>query len=159
MDLPQRKNNRLKEYDYSQNGAYFITLCTKDRKRILSEIVGEGSPLPQLSEYGIVAEQWIKKISEKYQHISLDHYVIMPDHIHLLLMVENSGGRGNPAPTIGTIMGWLKYQITKNCNHINNSAGESIFQRSYYDHVIRNEQDYYEIWEYIENNPKSWILK
>ena len=89
MDLPQRKNNRLKEYDYSQNGAYFITLCTKDRKRILSEIVGEGSPLPQLSEYGIVAEQWIKKISEKYKdidsyRISLIKYFFTTSYLQII---------------------------------------------------------------------------
>ncbi len=159
MDLPQRKINRLKDYEYNQNGAYFITICTKDRRRILSHIVGAGSPRPKLSEYGIIANRWIQKIPQKYENVSLDHFVIMPDHIHLLLIIENNGGQGNPAPTVGAMMGWLKYQITKECNQTVNGLGESIFQRSYYDHVLRNEQDYYETWEYIENNPKSWVLK
>ena len=116
-------------------------------------------PRPKLSEFGIIVNRWIQKNPQKYENVSLDHFVIMPDHIHLLLTIENKGGRGDPAPTVGAMMGWLKYQITKECNQTANILGESIFQRSYYDHVIRNEQDYYETWEYIENNPKSWALK
>ena len=76
--LPKRKPTRLKDFDYSTNGAYFITICTEKRVNILSQIVGEGSPLPQLSGFGNVADRWIKKISEKYNEVTLDNYVIMP---------------------------------------------------------------------------------
>ena len=153
MDLPVRKPNRLTEYDYSQNGAYFVTICTQDRKPILSKIVGDGSPVPKST--GIIAEEYIQKIPEKYPAVTVDRYVIMPDHIHMLLRIDI--GTGNPSPTLGNIIGWYKYQVTKEVNQQEQNAGEKLFQRSYYDHVIRNQQDYNEIWEYIENNPRKWL--
>ncbi len=150
--FPKRKQIRIKDSDYTTAGAYFVTVCTKDRRSILSNIVGEGSPLPQLTCFGEIADKWVKAIPQKYQGISVDCYVIMPDHIHLLLVIADDG-RGDPSPTIETVMGWFKYQVTKEINKLNKSTGQKIFQRSFYDHVIRNEQDYCEISEYIENNP------
>ena len=157
MEHPERKKNRLGEYDYSQNGAYFVTVCTQDRRRILSSIVGDGSPVPQLC--GIIAEKYIAQIPEKYPLVSVDNYVIMPDHIHLLLRFHWDLGTGNPSPTLGNIIGWYKYQVTKQLNLQAGTEGERIFQRSYYDHVIRNQQDYDEIWQYIENNARKWFLQ
>lgn len=155
MEFPARKPNRLSDYDYNQNGAYFVTVCTQDRKKILSQIVGDGSPVPKPT--GIIAEEYIRQISEKYPAVSVDRYVIMPDHIHMLLRIDN--GTGNPSPTLGNVIGWYKYQVTKQANtHLNNASGK-LFQRSYFDHVIRNQQDYNEVWEYIENNPRKWILE
>ena len=155
MEFSQRKPNRLTEYDYSQNGAYFVTICTQDRKKVLSDIVGDGSPVPKPT--GKIAEEYIRQIPSKYATVSVDQYVIMPDHIHMLLRIDK--GTGNPSPTLGNVIGWYKYQVTKRVNtHLNNS-GEKLFQRSYYDHVIRNQQDYDEIWEYIENNPRKWIIQ
>ena len=164
MEQPNRKPNRIENYDYSQNGAYFITVCTQDRKKILSEIVGDGFPVPK--PCGKIAEEIICKITEKYPCVIVDKYVIMPDHIHMLLRIDFVGeafrlpknGTGNPSPTVGNIVGWYKYQITKQINLLLNTHGERVFQRSYYDHVIRNQQDYNEIWEYIENNPKKWAI-
>ena len=84
----------------------------------------------------------------------------MPNHIHLLLVVQNSyitaGGTENPSPTIGNVVGWLKYQITKQINDIRGIAGQKIFQRSYHDHIIRNEKDFQMIWEYVDKNPLNW---
>ena len=158
MELKGRKPNRIPDYDYSQNGAYFITICTKDRQPILSTIVGDGFPVPLVA--GQIAEEYIHKISDKYPSVSVDRYVIMPDHIHMLLGIDAVQiGTGNPSPTLGNIIGWYKYQVTKQVNVQYNTAGERLFQRSYYDHVIRNQQDYNEIWEYIENNPRKWIIK
>ena len=157
MALPQRKPNRLFDYDYSTSGAYFITICVQDRKRILSDIVGDGFPVPK--PCGIIAEKWIRQIPDKYPSVAVDRYVIMPDHIHLLLRFEMGLGTGNPSPTIGTVIGWYKYQVTKQINLVTNANGEKVFQRSYYDHVIRNQQDYDEIWEYIENNPRKWVIQ
>ena len=154
MALPQRKPNRLFDYDYSTSGAYFITICVQDRKRILSDIVGDGFPVPK--PCGIIAEKWIRQIPDKYPSVSVDRYVIMPDHIHLLLRFEMGLGTGNPSPTIGTVIGWYKYQVTKQINSFTKTNGEKLFQRSYYDHVIRNQQDYDDIWQYIENNPAKW---
>ena len=172
MEHPKRKPNRLSEYDYSQNGAYFVTICTQDRKKILSHIVGDGFPVPQ--PHGMIAEEFIRQIPVKYPSVAVDKYVIMPDHIHLILrfdmgngtgnpsstMIPECGnGTGNPSPTLGTVIGWYKYQVTKQINLLANTEGEKVFQRSYYDHVIRNQQDYDEIWQYIENNPRKWLIE
>ena len=156
--LPKRKSPRLKSFDYSTTGAYFITICTQNRKNILSTIVGEGSPLPKLSHYGEIANLWIQKLPEKYHEISVDCYVIMPNHIHLLLSVMKDDGRGDPSPTVDTAMGWLKYQITKEINKLRGTPGEKLLQRSFFDHIIRNQDDYYEIYKYIYENPLRWKL-
>ena len=155
MELPKRKINRLADYDYNQNGAYFITICTQDRKPILSQIVGDGSPVPKTA--GVIAEKTIMQITEKYPSVSVEKHVIMPDHIHILLRIDN--GTGNPSPTLGNIIGWYKYQVTKEVNRQNYTAGEKLFQRSYYDHVIRNQQDYNAVWEYIEQNPRKRMMQ
>ncbi len=94
MELPKRKPTRLKEYDYSSPGAYFVTICTKDRKQLLSKfIVGDGVlDVPQnvLTRYGKIADKYISQMSHFYDNISVDNYVIMPNHIHLLIqIVEN----------------------------------------------------------------------
>ena len=83
--------------------------------------------------------------------------MIMPDHIHMLLRIDC--GTGNPSPTLGNVIGWYKYQVTKQSNLQTATGCGSIFQRSYYDHVIRNQQDYDEVWEYIENNPRKWAVQ
>ena len=152
--MQERKRNRLCNYDYGQNGAYFITICTKDRKQILSKIVGDGFPVPNLP--GRIAEEMIEQVMIRYPSVSVDKYVIMPDHIHLLLRIE---GTGNPSPTLGNVIGWYKYQTTKRINQTDATQGLQVFQRSYYDHVIRNQQDYDSVWEYIENNPRKWAMK
>ena len=126
-ELPKRKSTRLKEFDYSKTGAYFLTICTQNRKNILSMIVGEGSPLPRLSPYGKIAESWIQKIPEKYPEVSVDRYVIMPNHIHVLLSIAKDGGRGDPSPTVDAVIGWLKYQITKEINALQGSGGGEDF--------------------------------
>ena len=154
MEKQNRKLNRLEYYDYSQNGAYFVTICTQDRKPVLGTIVGDGFPVP--NQIGEIAEEYIRRISEKYSEVTVDRYVIMPDHIHLLLRID---GTGNPSPTMGNVVGWYKYQVTKQVNLLRNMPGEKLFQRSYYDHVIRNQQDYDDIWQYIENKPRKWVIK
>ena len=157
MELSERKPNRLCEYDYSQNGAYFVTICTQDRKKILSSIVGDGFSVPK--PCGIIAEEFIRQIHVKYPSVAVDNYVIMPDHIHLLLRFDWNLGTENPSPTLGNVIGWFKYQVTKQVDSQIYLNGAKLFQRSYYDHVIRNQQDYDEIWQYIENNPRKWFLQ
>ena len=154
--LPKRKDPRLKGYDYSTTGAYFLTICTQSRKNILSTIVGEGSPLPRLSPYGKIVDGWIQKIPEKYPEASVDCYVIMPNHIHILLSIVKDDGRENPSPTADAVVGWLKYQATKEINQLRGSSSEKIFQRSFFDHIVRNRDDYYEICKYIYDNPIRW---
>ena len=146
MELPERKPNRLRDYDYSQNGAYFVTVCTKDRKRILSDIVGDDAHIVP-KPYGRAAESYIRNVPE------IEKYVIMPDHIHMIIRLDNgSMWASTPTNKIASIVRSIKVLVAK-------EIGESIFQRSYYDHVIRNQRDYDEIWEYIDNNPRKWMLE
>ena len=100
--FPKRKRNRLKDYDYSSNGAYFITICTKDRKNIFRDkeqpdFVGEDIILPsdsvRLSPYGKIAEEAIKSIPKYYSHIELLQYVVMPNHVHMILLIPYDNGR------------------------------------------------------------------
>lgn len=146
MELPQRKKIRVGEYDYSQCGAYFVTICTQNRRPILSNIVGDDAHIVP-KRYGQIAEKYLKNAAE------VEKYVIMPDHIHMLIRLEEQGAekRSPQASRIASIVRSIKTLTTK-------EIGEPIFQRSYYDHVIRNQRDYNEIWEYIENNPRKWML-
>lgn len=158
MGLPKRKPNRLKGFDYGQNGGYFITLCVQNKKRILSKInVGEGFPLPQLTAYGKIADKYIRQINEKYPVIQIDKYIVMPNHIHILAVVDKGPfGTGDPSPTIDMAMGWFKYQTTKEINLLRETPGVKVWQRSFHDHIIRGQQDYEEIWTYIDENPLRW---
>ena len=154
--LPQRKPTRLRNYDYSQAGYYFITICTHNRKNLLSNIiVGEGLPLPQLTIQGEIANKYILLVSKKYPSVKIDKYIIMPNHIHIIMCIDNNG-RGNPSPTISNVIGWLKYNITKQINRKYNTIGTNVFQRSFHDRIIRDEDDYLKIWNYIDTNPQKW---
>ena len=156
MELPKRKNTRLKDYDYSQNGAYFITICTQDKKHLLGEIVGEENldepsvgancVRPQLSSSEQMVENEIATLSKIYEGVAVDKFVIMPNHIHMILVIDCEGGRTQFVPTTSRIVKQFKGIITK-------QIGTSIWQRSYHDHIIRNENEYQEIWQYIDGNP------
>ncbi len=157
--LSKRRKIRLANYDYSSVGAYFITLCTKNKKQNLSRIiVGDGLPVPKNTVYGDVVETYINEIKNKYPTVSVDKYVIMPNHIHMIIAISRSG-TGDPSPTISTIMGWFKYQTTKEINNKRSSPSETFWQRSYFDHIIRGNQDYEEQWRYIDENPARWVYK
>ena len=153
MDLPKRKPNRLPYYDYRTPGAYFITICTQDRKCLFWGNVGASIARPQtprLSAYGRIVDKTIRDIPTHYPSISVDHYAVMPNHIHLLLQINtDDNGRPMVAPTISTVIQQMKGVVTK-------QIGRSIWQKLFHDHVIRDEQDYCKIWEYIDNNPVRW---
>ena len=154
-NLPIRKPTRLKDYDYSQNGAYFITICTQDRKNILSKIVGGGAfdaPKNQLTEIGKIVDKYILS-TNNIPEITVDKYVIMPNHIHLILIVQNQIGTSRaPSPTNHLI----PHAISTLKRFINREIGYNIFQRSFHDHVIRDYDDYLKIWQYIDVNPAKW---
>ena len=156
MELPQRKHPRLKDYDYSQNGAYFVTVCTCGKEKTLGEVVGDGFPVPKLSAIGQLARQIIDQIPQRFPTVRAEKYVIMPNHLHIILCFDSGHGTGDPSPTLGEVMGWFKYQVTKAVNQSRNTPGAKVFQRSYYDHVIRNEADYLRVWQYIVENPRKW---
>ena len=169
MDLPKRKPARLREYDYSTPGAYFVTVCTHEKRCSLSTIsVGAGAldgPSIQLTEQGKIVEKYILS-TEQIPGMHVDKYVIMPNHIHLILVVDrNSGPSRAPAPT-NAFEGDVSSKTPANAKIpraigvmkrlINKEAGENIFQRSYHEHVIRDEADYRRIWDYIDTNPAKW---
>ena len=159
IDFPKRKQNRLREYDYSQNGAYFITICVKDRKKLLSKIVGTGvldCPKIYLLDHGKIADKYINQLNDFYNDILVDKYVIMPDHIHLLITISN-GQSGTPVPTNrnnrNSIIANFVSTFKRFCNK---EYGENIWQPRYYDHIVRNQDDYNEVWQYIDTNPIKW---
>ena len=153
MELPKRKPNRLKDFDYSQPNAYFITICTKNKEMLFWENVGASIARPEdvrLSKYGKIVVEAIEKISTIYPVITVDNYVVMPNHIHLLLQIHSdSSGRAMLAPTISIVIQQMKGYATK-------KIGRSIWQKLFHDHVIRDEKGYLKIWNYIEGNPSKW---
>jgi REP element-mobilizing transposase RayT len=153
MKLPKRKRNRLTQYDYSTPNAYFITICTEKRKNLFWTEVGAAIGRPHdvpLTNIGMIVKQGILDIPEHYPTITVDHFVIMPNHIHLLLQINAyADGRPMAAPTISSI-------INKTKGFVSKKAGFSVWQKGFYDHIIRSEQDYLDVWNYIEGNPGKW---
>ena len=153
MELPKRKPNRLTEYDYSTPNAYFITICTANRKNLFWKDARAGIDLPEnipLTNLGMAVKQIIYDIPKHYPAITVDHAVVMPNHIHLLLQINtDADGRPMAAPTISTVINQTKGIVSK-------KAGFSVWQKGFYDHVIRSEQDYLDVWNYIEGNPGKW---
>ena len=157
MDLPKRKQIRLPDYDYGSPGAYFVTICTQDRRCILSDIRrGDpcGRPTLILTKYGIIVEQCLKQAENLYG-VKSEPCVIMPNHIHFICTIDQPRATARVAPTLGHIVGALKSLSANQCRE-KGLAGK-LWQRGYYEHVIRNEEDFRQIWDYIENNPARWV--
>ena len=163
MDLPQRKNIRLKDYDYSQNGAYFITICATNRINLFGLItVGQGlcscrySEI-ELSMIGQIIKNELLQLETRYNTIKIDKYVIMPNHIHAIFIVENTNRQEqSPCPTIMDIVCAYKSITTKLCNKNYGVNGSTIWQTRFHDHIIRNEAEYLKIREYIDTNLIKW---
>ncbi len=152
MDFPKRKSPRLPFYDYSAPGAYFITICTQEKRNLLSKVVGGGAldaPKIELSPLGQLVEKNILS-GNRIEGIRVDKYVIMPNHVHLILIID--GDQEDHTKANALIPHWVS-TFKRFCHQ---SANSKFFQRSFHDHVIRNEQDYLRIWQYIDNNPASW---
>jgi len=174
-ELPQRKPNRLIDYNYAQNGAYFITICTKDHLNLFATINGTTTavgaatcrpytchphispPHIELSDIGQIVDLSINNIPQKYSCVSVNTYVIMPNHLHMILIIEKDNGRQNnsgrqvaaPTVTVQTIIGHLKRFVSMQC-------GFSVWQKSFHDHIIRDDLDYRRIAQYIADNPYKW---
>ena len=154
-ELPVRKRNRLQGYDYSLNGAYYLTPCVEGRHNLLGEVaVGAIINRPQiiLSDYGKIVDIAINNIPKYYPQINVDKYVIMPNHIHMILVIDtdNISGRLLIAPTtVSNVIKGMKSYVTK-------QIGFSMWQKSFHDHIIRDEEDYWQRWHYIDQNPIKW---
>lgn len=156
MELRQRKKNRLQGYDYSRAGCYFITICAGERAELFWDMVAENGSIgaacgrPPLSIIGLCVQEEIRNLTCVYDRVVVDKYVIMPNHIHIILCINPpTNGRPQAAPTIERVVNQFKGAVSK-------KAGFSVWQKSYHDHIIRNEADYRRIWEYIDTNPAKW---
>lgn len=160
-----RRSIRLKGYDYSRCGAYFVTVCTHNRECIFGQIA-DGKT--DLTDVGKMAQQCWHEIPQHYPSVILDEFVVMPNHVHGILMVEkrDNAGANDHSPlqpqrrqngtskTIGAIIRGYKIGVTKWCRSNTNTL--NVWQRNYYEHIIRSESDLNSIREYILNNPLNW---
>ena len=161
LDLPQRKNIRLKGYDYSNAGYYFITICTHNRQPLFGSI-DNGQMI--LNEYGQIAMQDLLLIPEGFINVKLDKFVVMPNHLHGIIAItgdeigQSEAERSRPFPTavIPKIIGLYKSGIARKIHELD--PGIIVWQKSYHDHIIRNEAEYQKIWEYIDTNPLKWEI-
>lgn len=161
-----RHSIRLRGFDYSQDGFYFVTICTHHNERILGDIVGRSMFLSKVGE--ITNKMWVE-IPQHYPYCMTDTYQIMPNHIHGILVIDNRVGANNHSPkerannnlplqgtsgTLGAIIRGFKIGVTKWCRK--HTEYFAVWQRNYYEHIIRNELEYLGIRQYIQANPKNW---
>ena len=148
-----RKHPRLRNYDYAGTGGYFVTFCTKNRKMLLSDIrVGPDAligPKSELTAYGELVDDAILGAAAAYSNLEIPCYVIMPNHVHLLVVMEGNGPMGASGPTLGMVVRSIKTKVTRDVGH-------SIWQEKFYDHIIRGYDDYIQICNYIQSNPAKW---
>ena len=164
-DLPKRKSTRLKGFDYSTEGAYFVTICVNDRKPILSEViktaVGEGLAPPEysvkLKPCGEAVKEQLQHIENRFPSVSVEDYVIMPDHIHAIIFLHGKAGREAHPPTLNDVICAFKSLTSRECKQ--KYGIEKIFQRSYAEHIVRNIEDYETRRKYICENPLMWYIK
>lgn len=168
--IHHRRSIRLGGYDYSQAGAYFITVVTQERKSLFGEVVnGE----MRLNRYGGIVQKWWEAIPEHFPDVELGAFVIMPNHAHGIIslfdcrgtvsvplgeVIAQPGGETPPLQrrTLGQIVAYFKYQSTKEINALTGGPRTRLWQRNYYEHIIRNQQDFELTWQYIESNPAQW---
>jgi len=175
-EFPQRKSTRLKNFDYSTAGAYFVTICTNDRKQILSQVtrtdltatdktinfeVGEGLAPPEywirLKPCGETAKEQLRLLENRFPNVTVKDFVIMPDHIHAIIFLRKEAGGASPSPTLSDVICSFKSLTSRICKQ--RFGIEKIFQRSFAEHIIRDRDDYETRRKYIYDNPKRWYYK
>ncbi len=161
-----RRSIRLQGYDYSQAGAYCVTICTQDQKCLFGDIVNGEMGLNDAGK--IVADQWIQTAAIR-DDIELDEWVVMPNHFHAILVITNSVGAIHESPVRMTVaqrrnmvlpklIGRFKMLSSKRINQLCDTTGAKLWQRNYWEHVVRNEQELNRIRIYIRNNPAQWEM-
>ena len=173
MELPKRKSVKLKNYDYSSNGSYFVTICVRDRMRILSSLCMDNTEvdgsilefieIPQnhkpgkitvkLTDCGKIAERELLGLGQRYDGVSVEKYIIMPDHIHAIIRIRDYDAI-NDRVSLHDIVGGFKSLVSRACS--SECGVVKIFQRSYSEHIIRSKEEYDDIKEYISKNPIRW---
>jgi putative transposase len=155
---PQRRDPRLHSYNYTSQGAYFITICTCNKINIFGQIINGTMKLNLL---GTAVEMVWKEIPSHYPGVNNEVFIVMPNHFHGIIAIHDVERAGSkPAPTkkypLSEIVRAFKTYSSRRINAIRDTMGTSVWQRNYYEHVIRIEDDYHEIGEYIVNNPAKW---
>jgi putative transposase len=166
----KRKSLRLSGYDYSQAGAYFVTICTNGRKSLFGRVVDDEI---YLTEPGKIVYRGWQELNFKYPTIQLDYFTVMPNHVHGIILLVGAGsprpeitsmqlgGETPPLqknPNLSTIIGYFKYQSTKQINAARRTPAAIIWQRGFYGHVIRDDESLNRIHDYIVTNPKRWQI-
>ena len=160
-EIHHRRSIRLRGYDYSQPGKYFVTVCTQDKAAVFGEIV-EGKM--RRNEYGeIVAVCW-GWLAKRYGSVELEEWVVMPNHLHGIIVIPGDGmesklrggSRTTPTKPLGRLIGAFKTVSAQRVNEMRNTPGAPLWQRNYYEHIIRNDDELSKIREYIATNPLRW---
>jgi REP element-mobilizing transposase RayT len=184
-DLPNpnrhRRSTRLQSWDYAQSAPYFVTICTEDRLCVFGEIVEDAS---HLNRYGQIAEACWQAIPAHFPHVELDAFVVMPNHVHGILLivsdaptndvtVNDSRGAAMLRPyddvrkphqigvqprSLSAIVRSYKSAVAKQINQLRNTPGATLWQRNYYDRIIRNQRELEAKRQYVEDNPMQWAL-
>jgi len=158
----RRKDIRIPEFDYSQPGAFFVTIVTKDRKTLFGQ-VNNGKMV--LNNVGKLAEEVWLALPTHFPNVELGEWVIMPNHIHGIISINVEATHASPLPriskgpapgSIGAIIGSFKSAVTKRVHQNSKNTNNNLWQRNYYEHIIRNERDYQAIYDYIIANPLNW---
>jgi REP element-mobilizing transposase RayT len=162
-----RRSIRLRGYDYAQPGAYFVTVCVRERECVLGNIT-DGEMV--LSDLGKIARDFWAQVPVHFPTISIDTFVVMPNHVHAVIIINDLPCRGAVTaplqtgqskidrPTLSQIIAYYKYQTTKHINQIHDNAETPFWQRGFYDHIIRNKRELNAIQQYIADNPVKWQL-
>ncbi len=171
-DRHHRRSIRLKDYNYTQAGAYFVTVCTYQRESVFGDVAGEQM---RLNEYGcLTQDEWLRTASVR-PYVALDQFVIMPNHIHGIIVITDpvgatrrvapttvvaAAGRGTPrgpaSGSIGAVIGQFKSLTARRINKLRETPGTPVWQRNYYEHIIRDESSLDQIRQYILDNPARW---
>ena len=181
--LHNRKYPRLKDYDYSRNGSYFVTFCVENMNEILCTVVGSGfharpqineqtiyhkqpqsiihaRPYIELTEIGKEIQNTINYVIKNDEEINIPKYIIMPNHVHMIIVLNNIGysdtAVGHGSPTLQSVVGRIKSYAAKRYSEIHDKKYQTFWQRSFHEHIIRNADEYQRIWKYIDENPQKW---
>ena len=157
MEFKYRKHPRLKNYDYSLPGYYYVTIHREKDAPALSSVRQETAPweaVTILTTCGEIARQQLFALEKRFEYVKIDKYVVMPTHIHVIFALSEGA---LPRPTLMDIVRAYKSLTTRLCNQALGTEGRKLFQGSFYESVLRNEQAYRECWNYIDGNPEKWL--
>ena len=152
----RRKHPRLKGYDYDQNGAYFITFCTKEKLKTLGRVIRRdaiSAPLVELTDFGEAVRKELEETHTHYDSVVVDKFVVMPNHVHFIVLVNGDCGTPGVSRPTNALIPRIVTIIKKKTNR---TFGSDVWQRSFHDHIIRDGAEYLRIWQYIEGNPALW---